>query len=632
MKFCTKCGEVYPSDVSTCNVDGAVLEMWTRTLFEAKDETRDHSLGGPQGRLVDSDDDAEVTNVEVMPYDDPPGQLTSKVSSSDIANGDVSGSTSIIDMRDPVTLAEFDVNSKVAAIDAGDNLVVYDDEVGGPFTGMLISNRYRLESRIGTGGFGVVFDAYDREEDKRVAVKVLSPSLSEDKRALMRFRREAIAVSRLEHPGIVSISDFGIEDEGVSYIVMEFLPGRDVAALLEDEKFLPAKRAARLVMQCAEALTAAHDEGVLHRDLKPANIFVIQNKDMVERIKIIDFGIAKDRSSNPRMKDITAASKVVGTPFYMSPEQASGHELDGRADVYSLGVILYELLTGERPFEGPSVYDILVAHGQAKRVKPSKVREELRTEGELDDIVLRAISAQREERFQSMDAFAEALRGYLEDDVGGRASGSSLSLALSLKPAVESTPAPPVKKTSNRVYEPGDRHPPQRVEGSFPIWTLAVAAVVLLAGVGYMLTRESNDTEPAGEVEQAETQGAPAPPAAVIYTAVTQEEDAVISEDAGPADAQAEEPTPNRKDRSKPKAKPVKSQDSAGGETKSEGNAGKNDDASDTGDAEEKNSSSTKTDKLHRKPKRKPKPKPKPKSDTPIDADAPIKERGIEEW
>jgi serine/threonine protein kinase len=319
--------------------------MWTRTLFEAKDETRDPGLPGRRSRHVDSDDDAAVTNVEALPYDDMPVATTTKVSSSDIVNGDVSGSTSVIDMRDPVTLTEFDVNSKVAPIDTGPELVVYDDEVGGPFTGMLISNRYRLESRIGTGGFGVVFDAYDREADKRVAVKVLSPALSEDKRALMRFRREAIAVSRLEHPGIVSISDFGIEDEGVSYIVMEFLPGRDVAALLEDERYLSSRRAATLVMQCAEALTAAHVEGVLHRDLKPANIFVIQTKDLVERIKIIDFGIAKDRSSNPRMKDITAASKVVGTPFYMSPEQASGHELDGRADVYSLGVI--------RPSKGP---------------------------------------------------------------------------------------------------------------------------------------------------------------------------------------------------------------------------------------------------------------------------------------
>lgn len=482
MKFCTKCGEVYPSDVKSCNVDGAALEVWTRTFFEAKDDPEPIEAADP-----DADDDAEVTNVEAMPYDGPVDMAGQKDLSSTM-DGDAGASTAVVDIRDPVTLTEFDVHSDVRAIDPGDELVCYDDEVGGPFQGMLISNRYRLETRIGTGGFGVVFDAYDKEENKRVAIKVLSPAVSEDKRALLRFRREAIAISRLQHPGIVSISDFGIEDEGVSYLVMEFLLGRDVSVLLEDERYLSARRAAILVMQCAEALGAAHLEGVLHRDLKPANIFVIQDDNLVERTKIIDFGIAKDRSSNPRMKDITAASKVVGTPFYMSPEQARGTELDGRADVYSLGVILYELLTGQRPFEGPSVYDILMAHGKAKRIKPSKVRPELRSEGKLDQIVLKAIAARREDRYGSMEAFAEALRQYLRDGAGGHASASSLRLDSSLEGIR------PERRTN--LASSSGQMTRRNIAGRLPIplWSVLIPALAVAVGFGMIGASDSQGT------------------------------------------------------------------------------------------------------------------------------------------
>lgn len=618
MKFCTKCGEVYPSDVATCNVDGAVLEMWTRTLFEAKDET---GVGRRRSRHNDSDDEAAVTNVEALPYEDMPQLTTTKVSSADIVNGgDVSGSTSVIDMRDPVTLTEFDVNSKVAPLDTGAELVVYDDEVGGPFTGMLISNRYRLESRIGTGGFGVVFDAYDREADKRVAVKVLSPALSEDKRALMRFRREAIAVSRLEHPGIVSISDFGIEDEGVSYIVMEFLPGRDVAALLEDERYLSARRAATLVMQCAEALTAAHVEGVLHRDLKPANIFVIQTKDLVERIKIIDFGIAKDRSSNPRMKDITAASKVVGTPFYMSPEQASGHELDGRADVYSLGVILYELLTGTRPFEGPSVYDILVAHGKAKRVKPSKVREELRGETLLDEIVLKAIAAQRDERYESMDDFAEALRNYLKAGAGGHASASSLRFDRSLEGVRPSRGT--MLASSGQIK----RHPNLGQARSVPLWAIVVPALALIVALALLMS--GSDDEPATPTAPEEADS-PIPDPAPL-PAATYSKERRNKPDAGQnTDAATEELEPE--DTANP-AKKELGGNSSGGAKAADPIEPAKPQASEEMIIEEDDISSDEGAKKNKRKPRGKKPKRTPKEKAKPTADSPATDRAISDW
>jgi serine/threonine-protein kinase len=517
VKFCTKCGEVYPSDVTSCNVDGAALEVWSRTSFEAKDETGSSLAAG------DDDDEAEVTNVEAMPYEPEPSMATKPAPpDSTLTPG---ASTAVVDVHDPVTLTEFDVHSAVAPIETpntGDELVVYDDEeVSGPFKGMIISNRYTLETRIGTGGFGVVFDAYDKQEDKRVAIKVLSPNVSDDKRTLMRFRREAIAISRLQHPGIVSISDFGIEDEGVSYIVMEFLPGRDVAVLLEEEKYVSARRAANLVMQCAEALGAAHDQGVLHRDLKPANIFVIQDENLVERTKIIDFGIAKDRSSNPRMRDITAASKVVGTPFYMSPEQASGNELDGRADVYSLGVILYELLTGKRPFEGISVYDILMAHGKAKRVKPSKIRPELKDEGNLDSIVLRAIAAKRDDRFPSMDAFAEELREYLR---GARWEGSTATAAASEANHVRFDASLEGIRRGRGTTLGESSGQLKRQQGAerrrrrLPVWTYAVPILAAAAAIAFFSLSTTDSS--VDSVEAAEPAPPTPPPLKVQYTAV----------------------------------------------------------------------------------------------------------------
>jgi len=320
--------------------------------------------------------------------------------------------TNVILTAPSPTLTDFNIDEESGA-GVGD-LVCYDDEVGSPFQGMLVSGRYRLETNIGTGAFGVVFDAIDIEENKRVAIKILSPALCDDKRALTRFRREAIAASRIQHPGIVGIEDFGIQDAGVSYIVMEFLEGRDLATLIEEEGYIAPTRAVNIVMQCAEALTAAHKAGVLHRDLKPANIFLVQDSNKSEHIRILDFGIAKDRSSNPRNADLTSASKVVGTPYYMAPEQARGLALDGRADVYSLGVILYELLVGTRPFEGGSVYEILLAHAKAPRVAPSKARPGLTFEPALDKLVLKAIHPKSSGRFDSMSAFSSSLRRYFE--------------------------------------------------------------------------------------------------------------------------------------------------------------------------------------------------------------------------
>lgn len=512
VKFCTTCGEVYPSDSQACTADGSALKLWTRRSFDTKvssvgsepethpeEPTRlvedDDRQAETVVHVVDRDDDSkahgkssdrsgsygdEATRVEAtkLEHRRPTGPARGKRQHLTDVGSDIGEHTDVVEIGQPATLHEFDAGAPGIPVVTTGNLVVYDHESSEPFEGMLIGNRYRLESRIGTGGFGVVFDATDKEENKRVAIKILSPALSQDRRTLARFRREAIAASRIQHPGIIKIDDFGIEDEGVSYIVMEFLPGHDVAALLEKEGKLAPRRAANLIMQCAEALFAAHQAGVLHRDLKPANIFVIEEHGE-ERVKIIDFGIAKDFGSNPRTADLTSASKVVGTPYYMSPEQARGVELDGRADIYSLGIILFELLTGRRPFEAPSVLEILMAHSKAPRVRPSTICPELASEAALEDALLKAMQAKSKSRFADMNAFAKTLASYLHPE--------TQRAQVSLEPFGSDEDAfPKTSLTARRsTYLIGSRELTKRhntLTSKFPLplWTAVIPAMAVV--------------------------------------------------------------------------------------------------------------------------------------------------------
>lgn len=499
-----------------CSADGGQLSEWNRSAFSGSDSQTSSVRPQEDSQItsVRPQEDSQITEVQ-SPEEDhthveiPAPQVGSRIARGKNQHGtssaEVGEHTDVIDTKAHETLTDFstsgDLNSNVG------ELVCYDDEVAGPFEGMLISNRYRLEAQIGTGAFGVVFDAFDKDTETRVAIKLLSPTLSEDKRALARFRREAIAASRIQHPGIVAIHDFGIQDEGISYIVMEYLAGRDLATLLEEEPYISAQRAAGIIQQCAQALASAHDEGVLHRDLKPANIFLVQNADHSERIKILDFGIAKDRSSNPRTADLTSASKVVGTPYYMAPEQAQGKQLDARADIYSLGVILFELLTGRRPFEGASVYEILLAHVGAERVPPSSIRPELGREQELESIVLKAIDSSAEKRFSSMKEFSAALRTYQRVSAEAHTLGPHHSL--------HDAPTP-ITETGEEGFFLGPAVPARRAKRAVIAWAavplaLAVAAFVLLRSNG--TTATSTSASPSEAVVES------APPVATETTA-----------------------------------------------------------------------------------------------------------------
>ena len=232
-----------------------------------------------------------------------------------------------------------------------------------PLIGQTLNSKYRIEHQLGIGGMGTVYRARHLLIDRAVAVKVLNQRLFEDESARARFQREAKAAGRLQHLNAVAVTDFGQSSEGYVYIVMELLEGRTLREILAKEAPLETARAVSLMLQASAAVAAAHDAGVIHRDLKPANIFVTQSADAPSIVKVLDFGIAKlaaETLDDDEPNTLTQIGAMIGTPRYMSPEQCSGLELTPAADVYSLGVILYEMLTGTVPFSGSSPLAIAV--------------------------------------------------------------------------------------------------------------------------------------------------------------------------------------------------------------------------------------------------------------------------------
>ena len=266
---------------------------------------------------------------------------------------------------------------------------------------------YELTGLIGTGGMGAVYRAVHPEIGRVVAIKVLKPELARDDAAIGRFFDEARAVNAIRHDGIVDIFDLGRRSDGTAYYVMEYLAGEDLAHLLRRETRLHAPRAVALVRQVCDALAAAHRRGIIHRDLKPQNLFVIERAGET-RIKILDFGIAKLMHTIPSRPQ-TSTGVVLGTVHYMSPEQAQGEPVDERADLYSIGCILYQLVTGSVPYGGANVMAVL-AQLVTKQLEPPSARaRDLGLPPAFDAIVMRALAKDRESRFESAEELSAAL-------------------------------------------------------------------------------------------------------------------------------------------------------------------------------------------------------------------------------
>ena len=279
--------------------------------------------------------------------------------------------------------------------------------------GTILDNKYRVDEKIGQGGMGKVYRATHIHMDTVVAVKVLHTELASDHIALERFRREARAAAQLHHPNVVAVSDFGVTlDNSIAYLVMEFLEGADLRESIKQDKRLGYEDTILIVQQICSALEAAHSKGIIHRDLKPDNIWLVRSDEGIERVKVLDFGIAKLKTTTEMMK-LTQQGIIVGTPHYMSPEQCRGEELDARSDIYSLGVIIYEMLTGQVPFQAPTPVGVVIKHASERPHPLHYLRAEI--PWQVEEVVLRALEKRREDRQTTSIELARDLENALED-------------------------------------------------------------------------------------------------------------------------------------------------------------------------------------------------------------------------
>ena len=279
-----------------------------------------------------------------------------------------------------------------------------------PLIGQVVCDKYEIRGVLGAGSMGVVYHARHTTLGKDVAIKVLRRRLVSDKNVVRRFKQEARAASRLNHPNTIQILDFGELDDGELFMAMEYVDGRDMALLIQQEGPLPPARLAHIVTQVCSALYEAHDNGIVHRDLKPANVLVANLRSQRDFVKVLDFGIAKMLDPDPSQSiPMTRDGFVCGTPAFMSPEQVQGFDLDGRSDLFALGVCMYQALTGKLPFIAPTPLELATALVTEDPVHPSEARPEWSPDPLLSEVCLRALAKKPEDRYGSALAVIDAL-------------------------------------------------------------------------------------------------------------------------------------------------------------------------------------------------------------------------------
>jgi eukaryotic-like serine/threonine-protein kinase len=329
--------------------------------------------------------------------------------------------------RCPTCQSNYTADSRVCPMDGA-----MLEEAPDPLVGRTIGGRYLICELIGTGGMGAVYRGRHQLVGRDVALKFLAPRYASDAASRERFLREARAANRIDHEHIIDITDFGETPDKLVFLVMEYLEGETLSKIIEKGPLEP-QRALNIAWQLAMALARAHELDVIHRDIKPDNIFVLQRRGG-DFVKLLDFGLAKVLGEHR----LTATGKVFGTPEYLAPEQARGEPLTGQADQYALGCVLYEMLTGGLPFEGPSP-DVVIKHLQTRPEPPSRKRAEL--SAEVDALCARMLEKNPRERFTDAYHLADELRALL--DAGGRASKPPRRSGVQSVPAIGATVTQP---------------------------------------------------------------------------------------------------------------------------------------------------------------------------------------------
>jgi serine/threonine-protein kinase len=369
--------------------------------------------------------------------------------------------------------------------------------------GTILGGRYRLVELLGQGGMARIYRAHDSQLDRFVAVKLLRPEYGRDPDFGSRFRHEAQAAASLNHPNVVSVYDYGQADAG-PFIVMELVDGEDLATIIKRSGALPPRQAARIMADTARALHAAHGRGIVHRDVKPGNIMI----DREGRVKVTDFGIARAIAE----AQMTLPGTTLGSVHYFSPEQARGDQATAASDIYSLGIVLFELLTGRRPWEADSAAAVAMARLAGPPPDPSTLRSGIPSD--LVAIDRKALAMEPADRWSSASSMAAALEAFLAGSpvpgtgvVAGAAGTATIAGGLSgtsatARPNPRAIPYAPDAYVSDRATDPvtRDPRPPRRVErpidddgddgGTSPaVWAAALIAILILLAVGFLVFR-----------------------------------------------------------------------------------------------------------------------------------------------
>ncbi len=429
-----------------------------------------------------------------------------------------------------------------------------------PLLGTVIDKRYEVLEVLGEGGMGTVYRVRHVALGRQFALKALRRDMSTDAELAARFIQEAKAAAAVVHPGVVQITDFGTLPSGQPYFVMELLQGRPLSWVLHSGGPLPAARAVRLLMMVAEALAAAHEAGVIHRDLKPDNIQVAEVAGDRDVVKVLDFGLAKVAGASR----LTRAGMVFGTPHYMSPEQAAGEQVDQRSDIYSLGIVMYEVFTGHVPFEADSYMGVLTKHMYVEPARPSEIVPDNKALGALEDILLRCLKKKPSERYASMAELVAAFESVITFTEQG---------SVELRPPAPRQPEK-VVRLADRLEAPSNEElraslpQPRTGPVSRNLVLIAVAIAGLFAaalGAGKLWLKK-----PDAEASSARTASAAAPlpsdpeapqpnPGAAHAAARPEQASSVQREPAGPRPLPASRPaSPPRSERSERPGHPVR--------------------------------------------------------------------------
>ncbi len=318
-----------------------------------------------------------------------------------------------------------------------------------PMIGQLLGGKYKVLRLIGEGGMGAVYEGEQPlgTTKRRVAVKTLHPHLSRDPKIKARFEREVGTVAELEHPNTIQVHDFGATPEGILYIVMEYLQGRSLAGELEKQGPMSPERVVNVLQQVCGSLEEAHGRGIVHRDLKPDNVVLVERAGKKDFVKVLDFGIAKrSKEEDNEEQKLTQQGMVLGTPPYMSPEQFTGRPIDSRSDIYSLGVMTYEMLTGLLPFKATTAWEWATQHMTQPPIPIETIPQGARTTEAMRAALRRALAKNPDERFQNVHEYIEAFSGAGVGPAPQQRTevGPPLDVAAAFGPSPSNPGAPPM--------------------------------------------------------------------------------------------------------------------------------------------------------------------------------------------